>query len=126
MSTSELEKRAKNAYKTKLEKDGYKNVMIISTPADISAFKDGKEHYFEIKASASKGEFGASTETEWKSAFEKGDCYSFVFAFEDKDGSWEFYYPTKEELFHHSRLILILKLMKMVNLFLLRIEDLQQ
>jgi len=69
---------AKEAYKTELKKEGYKNIKTIKTPADIKATKDGEDYYFEIKWTEKEKYFGAATLTEWEAAYKNPNNYFFV------------------------------------------------
>ncbi len=73
--------KAKQAYKTHLEENGYENVEIISSPSDIKAQKDGQDFYFEIKMTKqTETYFGAATLTEWVQAFKTPNNFKFVIA----------------------------------------------
>ena len=88
---------AKEAFVKLLEQRDYKDIKIISSPADIVAVKDSKKYYFEIKYTAQKKNyFGAATLTEWTAAMDNTDCFWFVVA--QKNGEiWKFIEYTPKE-----------------------------
>jgi len=81
---------AKNAFSELLSKKGYTNIKIVSSPADIIAFKNGKLYYFEIKFTNKKEiYFGAATLTEWTTAIKNIDNFKFIIA-RKEDNLWDF------------------------------------
>lgn len=75
----EYERKAKAFYVTKLNGLGFTDVEVISSPADITAYKNGKQWFFEIKATKKQDScFGAATFTEWEQAFKTPDTFRFV------------------------------------------------
>ena len=83
---------AKQACCEYLKEQGFYNITIISSPADIKAWKKGDPvpYYFEIKMTRQKNKyFGAATLTEWKQAIETPDHYKFIVVQQD-DESREF------------------------------------
>ena len=84
--------KAKNAYKKYLEKKGFYDVKIVSSPSDIIAKKDGKIYYFEVKMTKRKRiYFGAATLTEWMQAFKTPDNFKFIIAItNDNEDSFDF------------------------------------
>ena len=75
----EYERKAKAFYVNKLNGSGFTNVEVTSSPADITAFKDGKQWFFEIKATKKQDScFGAATFTEWEQAFKTPETFRFV------------------------------------------------
>ena len=75
----EYERKAKAFYVTKLNGLGFTDVEVISSPADITAYKNGIQWFFEIKATKKQDScFGAATFTEWEQAFKTPDTFRFV------------------------------------------------
>ena len=58
---------AKAAFVEELVRRGFDGVRVTGDPADITAFRAGLIHYFEIKYTAQPTQyFGAATLTEWE------------------------------------------------------------
>lgn len=98
------DKYAKLTFCKLLEEEGYSDVRIARTPADIRAKKDGKDWWFELKkTSEHKKYFGAVTLTELKKAIEADVNFRFVIAekqTEEGDGyncNYTFYRMTLAE-----------------------------
>jgi len=96
--------KAKLAYKKYLEDIGFYNVRITASPADITAEKDEKKYYFEIKMTKqSNSYFGAATMTEWKEAIRNPDTFRFVIAKTNEDeDNFEFIEFTPDEFLKYS------------------------
>jgi len=96
--------RAKSAYKKYLEDIGFCNVHITANPADITAEKQGKIYYFEIKMTKQTNSyFGAATMTEWKEAIRNPDTFKFVIAKTDEnEEDFEFIEFTPNEFLKYS------------------------
>lgn len=93
---------AKEAFCMVLRQRGFERVKVTASPADITAFSEGRQHYYEIKYTKTKDNyFGGATLTEWEAAMENIDRYCFVIA-RDKDGIWEFTEYTPEEFMKFS------------------------
>ncbi len=88
---------AKQAFVEVLLREGFEDARITGGPADITAFRDGEVHYFEIKYTAQAYQyFGAATLTEWEAALDYESRFWFVIA--SKQGSsWIFQRYTPEE-----------------------------
>lgn len=100
---SKSDKKAKEAFVKKLLKKGYDNAEIKSSPADIVAYKDGYEWFFEIKKTTKEECFGAATQTEWKQAFKDPEHFLFVIAKTDeKESDFDFEIITPEEFMEYS------------------------
>ena len=94
---------AKEAYSEYLKTQGYKNIKIIASPADISATKDNETFYFEIKkTSRDDVYFGAATLTEWGEALRNKQKYLFVVAKSLENNQWEFIEYTPDEFIKYS------------------------
>lgn len=91
--------KSKQAYIKELERRGYENCRVTSSPADIIAEKDGEVYYFEIKMTKQERfYFGAATITEWEQAIKTPENYRFVVAKTDHEESqYEFVEYTPEE-----------------------------
>lgn len=96
--------KAKLAYKEHLEKIGFYDVRIISSPADIQAKRDGVFHFFEIKMTKqTKNYFGAATMTEWEEAMKNPETFRFVIAItDDNETQFDFVEYTPEEFIKYS------------------------
>ena len=96
--------KAKNAYIKHLEKNGFTNCRVESSPADIIAEKNGKVFYFEIKKTTKTDSyFGAATLTEWAQAIKTPNHYRFVIAKTDAaEEVFTFTELTPEEMMLHS------------------------
>jgi Holliday junction resolvase len=96
--------KAKSAYKKYLEDIGFCNVRITASPADITAEKDDKKYYFEIKMTKQANSyFGAATMTEWKEAIRNPDTFKFVIAKTDEnEEDFEFIEFTPDEFLKYS------------------------
>jgi len=96
--------KAKLAYKKYLEDIGFCNVRITASPADITAEKDEKKYYFEIKMTKQANSyFGAATMTEWKEAIRNPDTFKFVIAkTDDNEENFEFIEFTPDEFLKYS------------------------
>lgn len=94
---------AKEAYKTLLEKDGYANVRIVKSPADIVAEKDNQTWYFEIKMTRKQDVyFGAATLTEWEQAFKTPNNFFFVVAIYRGEKLFDFVRYTPKQFLEFS------------------------
>ena len=96
---------AKDAYMSHLKKDGYQDVKPAGTPSDITAIKDGKKWYFEIKMTTKNDKyFGAATQTEWEQAFKTPETFKFVVALKnDKVAEgYEFFELKPEDFIQYS------------------------
>ena len=95
---------AKAQYIKVLNKKGFTDARVTSSPSDIQAEKNGVTHYFEIKyTTKSKKYFGAATLTEWQHALENPDTYFFVIALLE-DGQWFFTEYSVEEFMAFSNI----------------------
>jgi hypothetical protein len=96
--------KAKVAYKKHLEDIGFSNVRITASPADITAEKENKIYFFEIKMTKQVNNyFGAATMTEWKEAIRNPDTFKFVIAkTDDKENDFEFKEFTPDEFIKYS------------------------
>lgn len=93
---------AKVAFIEELHSRGFDSAKITRSPADITATKNGRTFYFEIKyTTQSKAYFGAATLTEWEAALHNEDCYYFVVA-SKRDGVWYFHEYTPTEFIEFS------------------------
>lgn len=99
MKNNKSDVNAKLEYIKTLENKGYENVHVTASPADITAEKDGKTYYFEIKMTMQKEKyFGAATFTEWEEAFNNPENYTFVIAkTNESEDSFEFTELSPEE-----------------------------
>ena len=104
------DKAAVDSFKKWLADKGYTNIER-GEGADVSAQKDGKTYFFEIKKTSKDGNdknksyFGAATLTEWKTAIENKDNYYFVIAIETKkehSGPFDFYMISPQKLLLYS------------------------
>lgn len=94
MKNIERERLVKEWYCQQLEKYGFVSPRIRKDPADITAVKDGKTWWFEIKYTTKKDKYyGGSYETEWEQAFKDPDHFRFVVIKTNK-------LATKFEVFH--------------------------
>ncbi|MCF7790531.1 MAG: DUF3883 domain-containing protein [Victivallales bacterium] len=75
-----------------------------TSPADITAEKDDKKYYFEIKMTKQANSyFGAATMTEWKEAIRNPDTFKFVIAKTDEnEENFEFIEFTPDEFLKYS------------------------
>lgn len=96
--------KAKQAYKLKLEENGYTEVQITASPTDLRAKKDGNLYYFEIKMTKQTDTyFGAATLTEWVQAFKTPNYFKFIIAkTNDNEESFEFIEFSPIEFMEHS------------------------
>ena len=96
--------KAKLTYKKYLEDIGFCNVRITASPADITAEKDEKKYYFEIKMTKQVNSyFGAATMTEWKEAIRNPNTFKFVIAKTDEnEENFEFIEFTPDEFLKYS------------------------
>ena len=96
--------KAKQAFIAVLKSNGFNSAKIISSPADIVAWKDGVRYYFEIKMTKqTETYFGAATLTEWQSAMANPGTYFFVLAVTDNDETYfKFKLLTPEEFMLYS------------------------
>jgi hypothetical protein len=96
--------KAKLTYKKYLEDIGFCNVRITASPADITAEKDDKKYYFEIKMTKQANSyFGAATMTEWKEAIRNPEIFKFVIAKTDEnEENFEFIEFTPDEFLKYS------------------------
>ena len=103
MANKKSDVAAKQAYVNKLNAEGFQ-AHITSSPADITAEKDGKTWYFEIKKTHQTDRyFGAATQTEWGQAFKDPEHYRFVVAIADEaDEHFEFKEYTPAEFMEFS------------------------
>ena len=103
MSNKKSDVAAKQAYVNKLNAKGFQ-AHITSSPADITAEKDGKTWYFEIKKTHQTDRyFGAATQTEWGQAFKDPEHFRFVVAIADEaDEHFEFKEYTPAEFMEFS------------------------
>ena len=102
---SKSDVKAKAAFINHLQKNGFQNAKVISSPSDIRAEKDGKEWFFEIKMTKRQDVyFGAATMTEWEQAFKTPDYFRFVIAIADDahEHSFRFIEMTPAEMMQHS------------------------
>lgn len=84
---NDLEERAKKALAAYLEKEGYTDVLVTSSPCDMIAVKDERNWFFELKTTTKNDKyFGAATETEWAQALETPETFRFVVVIEDNEG----------------------------------------
>lgn len=82
--------KANEAFINELQSEGYE-IIDRHHPVDITAKKDGKTYYFEIKkTSKSNRMFGAATFTEWEQALKHPDHFWFVIAKELNENEYEF------------------------------------
>ena len=96
---------AKTAYVSYLNKIGYEDAKIVSSPSDIVASKDGRKWYFEIKMTTQTDSyFGAATQTEWEQAFKTPETFRFVVALKNVaiTEGYEFFEFTPEEFMQYS------------------------
>ena len=94
---------AKQAWIKRLEDSGFKNASIISSPADVRAFKNEEEFYFEIKMTRHRDRyFGAAALTEWAQALKDPAHFRFVVAIQEEDEIVEFKEYTPEEFMMFS------------------------
>jgi len=92
---------AKLAFVEELRKEGFA-ARVTRDPADITAEKDGRRWFFEIKkTSQAESYFGAATLSEWEAALEHSDSYFFVTAQLRREG-WVFHRYTADEFMAFS------------------------
>ena len=103
MNIYELESSAITEYTKLLENKGYSIVPEVQRrEVDITALKDGKCYYFEIKATTKHDQyFGAATLSEWKIALDNQEYFWFVVA-EYQDGGFRFKKFTPQEFAKYS------------------------
>lgn len=95
--------KAKKLYAQYLKSQGFTNVKIISSPADVSAFFKDEKWYFEIKyTNEDRRYFGAATETEWSQAYKDPDHFKFVVVQRIKDNSFRFAEFTPKQFEEYS------------------------
>ena len=81
---------AKGAFRRELLARGF-DARITQSPADITASKDGRNWYFEIKMTRRTDTyFGAATLTEWAQALADPDHFRFVVAVCRDDAGTDF------------------------------------
>jgi len=81
---------AKRAFQHTLLSEGYSDVRIGASPADISAKKDEAYWLFEVKFTRAEAHcFGAATLTEWAAAAQDPEHFQFVVAYQ-RDNEWFF------------------------------------
>ena len=88
---------AKAAFAEELIRRGFDEVRVTGSPADVTAWREGVVHYFEIKYTTQDSQyFGAATLTEWAAALSHEEQFWFVVA-TMRDGRWTFheYSPTE-------------------------------
>ena len=103
MTNKKSDVAAKVAYKNMLNAKGFK-AEVTGSPADITAEKDGKTWYFEIKMTHQTARyFGAATQTEWGQALKDPEHFRFVVAIADEtDENFEFKEYTPAEFMEFS------------------------
>ena len=104
-SNTKSDVKAKAAFINYLQKNGFQNAKVISSPCDIRADKNGKEWFFEIKMTKRHDVyFGAATMTEWEQAFKTPDYFRFVIAIADDahEHGFRFIEMTPAEMMQHS------------------------
>ena len=102
MDNPKSDVEAKKAFTKELEKENYKDIKIVSSPADIIAVKDGAKHYFEIKFTSKNDRyFGAATLTEWECAINNLDNFLFVVC-RQEDNKWIFDRFSPKEFIEYS------------------------
>lgn len=86
-----------------MEDDGFLDVQIIGSPADIKATKNGETYFFEIKMTKqSEKYFGAATLTEFAQALKTPDHFKFVIAkTNDDEDEFEFFEYSPLEFMDH-------------------------
>lgn len=95
--------KAKAAYVEHLKSNGFTNPKVISSPADITAEKNGDTWYFEIKKTSQENKyFGAATLTEWIQALKDPDHFRFVIARESNEEKFDFFEYTPSEFMEVS------------------------
>ena len=102
MDNPKSDVEAKSAFVKELEKENFKDIKIVSSPADIIAVKDGAKYYFEIKFTNQKDKyFGAATLTEWECAINNLDNFLFVVS-RKEDNKWIFDRFSPKEFIKYS------------------------
>ena len=86
---------AKAAFVAQLEKEGFENIKVVSLPCDITAEKDDKTWYFEIKIN----NFGEYSINKLKESFKETENFKLVIATPDEsqEGGFNFTQYTLEE-----------------------------
>jgi hypothetical protein len=93
---------AKEAFCRQLVSDGYSDVRIASTPADVIAERNGNRWLFEVKFTKAPDTcFGAATLTEWAAAADDPEHFRFVIAYQ-RDSEWRFDQYTPEQFMAFS------------------------
>jgi hypothetical protein len=93
---------AKAAFVEELLRRGFDEVRVTGSPADVTAWRNGIVHYFEIKYTAQDSQyFGAATLTEWEAALIHEDHFWFVVAAK-RGGIWTFHEYTPSEFMEFS------------------------
>ena len=103
MANKKSDVKAKAEFVKVLEGRGFE-AKVVSSPADITAVKDGQTWYFEIKMTKRTDVyFGAATLTEWKQAIKDPEHFRFVVAkTNEEDSKFEFLEYTPEEFMGYS------------------------
>lgn len=103
MANKKSDVKAKAEFVKVLEDRGFE-AMVVSSPADIMAVKDGQTWYYEIKMTKKTDNyFGAATLTEWKQAFADPEHFRFVVAkTNEEESEFEFIEYTPEEFMSFS------------------------
>ena len=88
-----------------LERRGYNNVVNAHRPVDITADKDDRKYYFEIKYTEDpKRSFGAATLTEWECAIDNPETFRFVIVQNAEGaGQWVAHEFKLTEFMQHTR-----------------------
>ncbi len=93
---------AKAAFAEELRRRGFDEVRVTGSPADITAWRNGLVHYFEIKYTTQASQyFGAATLTEWEAALMHEDRFWFVVAAK-RGGFWTFHEYSPSEFMEFS------------------------
>ena len=102
MDNPKSDVEAKSAFVKELEKENFKDIKIVFSPADIIAVKDGAKYYFEIKFTNQKDKyFGAATLTEWECVINNLDNFLFVVS-RQEDNKWIFDRFSPKEFIKYS------------------------
>lgn len=103
MANKKSDVKAKAEFVKVLESRGFEAV-IVSSPADIKAVKDGETWYYEIKMTKRTDVyFGAATLTEWKQAIADPEHFRFVVAkTNEEETEFEYLEYTPEEFMKFS------------------------
>jgi len=100
--SSKSDVEVKEAFCKKLKRNGYEDIKVSASPADITAKMKNRTCYFEIKfTNVKKMYFGAATLTEWKAAIDDDNEYSFVIA-KKIQNRWKFTEYSPDELMEFS------------------------